>query len=239
VVGRWASLVIGGASGDTGQIAILNAGGEVVGRPSGAGASPSFSPSGRRIAYVAKDGSTRTIRANGTKQRRLLGPGVAAPEYSPVGERIVVAGKPPGRSRGGIWTMHTDGSQLRSLDANPRDGFPDYSPNGRNIVFLRLAGGGAHCCNQLFTMRSDGSQLRRVPGIGELGDDVDTAAYAPAGGRIAVGIISGDYLFGECEDLYTMSPTGSDVQRVTHGCDVTGHGPSSGGPSWQPIPTSP
>jgi Tol biopolymer transport system component len=208
---------------------------------------PSFSPSGRRIVYTDGD-SIRTVRTDGTGQRRLLGAhprgGLGSPQYSPNGKRIVFDGRPRGKPLEGIWTMRRDGSRLRRLAAHPPpspdfsgpgEDAPDYSPDGRQIAFCHGcptggSGGAIH------RMRADGSDRRRVL---RTDDDAAAPAYAPDGDRIAVSITTPSVTGrGGCTDLYTVTPTGSDRYRVTHWCGSDGMGGHASSPTWQPVPRS-
>jgi Tol biopolymer transport system component len=216
--------------------------------------SPAFSPSGGRIVYMRRVLPTAgvnhrrfsiwTIRTDGTRPRLLVNAHrhrfVLSPQYSPNGRRIVFTGKPEDKNRTGIWTVRRDGSRLRRLTdpdkANAADSLPDYSPDGRHIVFVRCELDSIHSCgDDLHQMRADGSGERPIP------DTVDFCcpAHAPAGDRIAVAIWSGSYLDSLCSDIFTIAPTGSDRQQVTHDCTLSGEGGSAGQPSWQPLPHSP
>jgi Tol biopolymer transport system component len=203
---------------------------------------PSFSPSGRRIVYTDGD-SIRTVRPDGTGQRRLLGAhprgGLGSPQYSPSGRRIVFDGRPRGKPLEGIWTMRRDGSRLRRLAAHrppspdvsrprPREDAPDYSPDGRHVVF-------SHGAGAIQRMRADGSDRRRVLRTDE---DAGSPAYAPDDDRIAVSITTPGVVGisrTACSDLYTISPIGSARQRVTHWCGSNGMGGLAFSPSWQPV----
>lgn len=207
---------------------------------------PSFSPSGRRIVYAGKSG-IHTIRPDGTKPHRLLSGYLHEPQYSPSGKRIVFAGLPKGKNRSGIWDMRRDGAGLRRLtDPSKRnkdlsDLAPDYSPDGRRIAFLRdtwLESG------ELRVMGANGSREHVVPASGydPSWPEASSPAYSPAGDRIAIPRVDGSAKYGHfCSDIYTMSPTGSDSQKVTNAC----LGPPNyalGGvavyPSWRPDPPS-
>jgi TolB protein len=201
-------------------------------------ASPSFSPSGRRILYT-NGNSIRTVRADGTRPCRVVRGGeggVFEPAYSPTGKRIAFAGTVPGRDRPGIWSVRRDGSRLRRLtnptkiDPEFSDDSPDYSPDGRSIVFARA---GYRESLGLRVMRADGSHERQVPGT----DGAAVPVYAPAGDRIAMTILGGA-IGPACIDLYTISPTGSDKRPLTHNCDPTGFGGQASSPSWQPLPAN-
>jgi Tol biopolymer transport system component len=207
---------------------------------------PSFSPSGRRIVYTTGD-SIRTVRPDGTKPRRLLGAhprgGLGSPQYSPSGRRIVFDGRPRRKPEQGIWTMRRDGSRLRQLIVHrppslerktPIEKTPDYSPDGRHIVICHGCATGDGVIRR---MRADGSNRRRVL---RADDEAAGPAYAPDGERIAVsigtvGVAPGGLTLQSCSDLYTVSPTASDRERLTHWCGSDGVGGHVFSPSWQPL----
>jgi Tol biopolymer transport system component len=203
---------------------------------------PSFSPSGGRIIYTTGR-AIRTIRLDGTAPRRLVTAEprrlLGSPQYSPSGKRIAFTGAPKGKSRDGIWTMRRNGSRLRRLTDPKRifddviDTDPDYSPDGRKILFLRF---GFRCCVEVRVMRADGSRERAIPGT----DRAWSPAFAPAGDRVALSISSGDYsgLGPSCSDIYTMSLTGSERVNMTHDCSG-GIGGWHDSPTWQPLPAGP
>jgi TolB protein len=197
---------------------------------------PSFSPSGRRIVYTTGD-SLRTIHPDGSGSRQVVGRvagRVQDPQYSPDGKRIVTGSA--GGGGGGIWSMRRDGSHPRQLtdpDPDAWDQTPDYSPDGRHIAFVRCA---SHSCDEIRVVRADGSHERPIPiGAGS----PFSPAYAPAGDRMALPILSGTPPYLACHDLYTISLSGSDRLNLTNsGCDPSGQGQGyvAWSPSWQPDP---
>jgi len=79
-----------------------------------------------------------------------------------------------------IWRFRADGSEAENLtpESSGNDGFPDFSPDGKQIVF-RSGRDGNH---ELYVMNADGSDTRRLTE----NDAVDTMpAFAPDGKRIA------------------------------------------------------
>ena len=111
---------------------------------------------------------------DGTGLRRLTAWGFAedAGSWSPDGRWILFT-KPGGK----LYIVRPDGSGLRRipLDTGPGRSFafqPGWSPNGKRIVFsmaLRSAG----YQEDIFTVRADGTDLRRVtntPETEEFGD---------------------------------------------------------------------
>lgn len=79
-----------------------------------------------------------------------------------------------------LWKMKADGSQATNLtpDAAANHAFPDFSPDGKRIVFR----GGMHGQHDLYLMDSDGGNLRRLTEH----PAVDTMpAFSPDGKTVA------------------------------------------------------
>jgi len=138
---------------------------------------PAWSPDGRTIAFSSsartpENPEIYTVRPDGTGLRRLtftkggidtLGDD-SWPAWSPDGKRIVFSSNRTGN--GELWIMNADGRRRQRLAGLPGhdDWAPAYSPEGTRIAFHSLgAGGGA----QLYTVRPDGSGLRRLGFAGE------------------------------------------------------------------------
>lgn len=108
-----------------------------------------LSPDGRKIAFVSdRDGSAEiyTMAADGSDVRRLTNnptPG-RGPAFSPDGERITFVREPPPSPfprrpvhEISIFAMAPDGAEGFAFTDNTSDANPDYSPDGRSIVFAR------------------------------------------------------------------------------------------------------
>jgi Tol biopolymer transport system component len=239
---------------DISQVIMMNADGSNETRIIDVGwcrPSPSFSPSGQRIAYttgtkifsVRTDGTDRRLLAKGCPFNRpgtrLCSPGsgetVCCSRWSPAGRRIAFAGQPKGRHRYGIWTVRRDGSRLRPIDAKAAATTIDYSPDGQHLVFDPVVNGSI----QIYLVGADGSGQHVIPGT----DHLSHPAYAPAGDRIVLShvlTVAPGAAAVLCADLYTISPAGSEGQPITHNCSG-GSGFSSGVadmPTWQPAPGS-
>jgi Tol biopolymer transport system component len=122
----------------------------------------------------------------------------------------------------GIYRMRLDGSHLRkvSLPATrtAEDGDPQWSPDGRQIVFVRHnvtvrpRGGQA-----VFTIDADGTGLRRVtPYELRAGDGPD---WSPDGSEILFRSPENED-FLDC-DIWTIHPDGTGLRRVTHAGPTT------------------
>jgi TolB protein len=154
------------------------------------------------------------MNANGSHVRRLS-PIPAAdvrPSWSANGDEIVFSrvvgtavdnGIPPTE----IDVMNANGTDVRTV--LPADGTfniePRWSPVGSKIVFMS----GRNHSQQIYTMNADGTDLRMITSQGANGDPF----WSPNGLRISFGSNrQGD---GKL-NIYTMSPSGTHVQQVTH-----------------------
>ena len=111
----------------------------------------------------------------------------------------------------GIFIMRADGSHVRrvtsrSSDEGP-DGQPQFSPDGKQLVFQREVPGGT----RLMIVRTDGSGLRPLlPGA-----DAFAPSWAPDGRRVAftLAIHTGDTT---TINVATVHPDGTDLRLLTN-----------------------
>jgi WD40-like Beta Propeller Repeat len=170
-------------------------------------AKPAFSPDGRRIAVLLGDyetaGFDRAVTvfdaADGTPLFRSLWPS----ESSVAGLDWSVSGR-LAYDRRRIWTAWQDGSGVRAVTL-PRgvrglpssDQWPDWSPSGRGIAFVRTFGAPGEdfaSAGEINTVPARGGRSTRRRDGGWL---VTTLAYSPGGRTIAFPVNPGDDSSGE------------------------------------------
>ena len=131
--------------------------------------SPTFSPDGRRIAYVSTRAGAPQIyvmSVDGTGQE-LFAPfdyGVTgssnAPEWSPDGTRIAfhrdVAGSPQ------VFLMDVRSRVVQQLTSAGRNEDPTWAPDGRHLAFVSSRTGS----RQLWTIDAESGRVRQVTSIG-------------------------------------------------------------------------
>jgi TolB protein len=98
-------------------------------------ASPSWSPDGRRIAFV-RGGRIWTMAADGSRAHPITASiGATMPAWSPDGQWIAFASNQDGDSD--IYTMRADGSGLHAVTTNStRDLAPQWSPDQATIAYV-------------------------------------------------------------------------------------------------------
>jgi TolB protein len=182
------------------------------------GAAPSWSPDGKKIAFVR--GGLRVMNADGSGERELthnaaVSP-VFAPAWAPDGRRIAfVEQRGRGRERMEIYVVNADGSGQRPLTRNKvGDSDPVWSPDGRRIAFVSSW--------QLWVMNADGSGQRQLT---RQGAHNFNPAWSPDGKRIAFerGRRQRDYVgCTYCAGLrglavFVMKADGSGQRKLTQG----------------------
>jgi Tol biopolymer transport system component len=148
------------------------------------GPTTAWSPGGSRIA-VASGSDLYTMRPNGSGFARVarVSPAVAHPAWSPDGTRIVFdAGD-------NVYVVDADGTHLKrllsgALGAGP--GVPSWSPNGRRILYFNTPGAPQHFTGQVWSMRPDGSDRRRLYDAGCCVGEWQPPIWSPDGRRVAL-----------------------------------------------------
>jgi eukaryotic-like serine/threonine-protein kinase len=195
----------------------------------GVESSPSLSPDGKSVVYVARVSGTSKLHLLrvGGRNPTLLTPDSPAedwqPAFSPDGERIAFRSE---RDGGGIFVMGSTGESVKRLTDF---GFnPAWSPDGRQIVVASNAflfptdrggrGGG------LSVVDVESGKTRVVSGDGAM-----QPSFSPHGDRVAYWGLRGNS--GQ-RDLYTVAADGSEAK--TDGKDVTNDAPLDWSPTWSP-----
>jgi TolB protein len=149
------------------------------------------------------------------------------PAISPDGKQIAFV-RAFGRIRNdqidhvGIYRMRIDGSHIRKVSLPPtrtaEDGDPQWSPDGKQIVFVRHNFSVKPRSGQaVFVINANGSGLRRVtPYKLRAGDGPD---WSPDGSQILFRSPENED-FLDC-DIWTIHPDGTGLRRVTHAGPTT------------------
>jgi TolB protein len=205
---------------------VMNADGSNVRRLTSHPASdfqPTWSPDGKRIAFSSlRSGNFKiyVMNADGTNERLLTpGPrwvGDSSPSWSPDGRWIAFSSSRIKDGNPEIFKMRPDGSRVTRLtftdtagEVSPDDGFPDWSPDGRWIVFSSTRASAQH---DLWVMRPDGERARRITRTPKFDDW--GARWSREGTRIAFYAVGRNT---QVNDVYVVNADGSGLSRVTRG----------------------
>jgi TolB protein len=140
-------------------------------------------------------------------------------------------------TRGAIFTIKPDGTGERQI-THPRRGFvtdePDWSPNGRWIVYHHEAEG--EFPSRLFKIRPDGSNRKHLSGTCERPCGDSFPAWSPKGKRIALQRESCGTGMNNLIAIYVMRADGTHPRRVTHknATCASSHRFSDHTPQWSP-----
>jgi Tol biopolymer transport system component len=218
-----------------------------------AGGGSTWSPDGRRLAFVGSSGHPSSegdettdifvVDAARSPSRRLTESGRAfAPVWSPDGRTIVFAEVEPGPrfpATATTWSIGADGSDKRRLlDAErERMDIPtSFSPDGAELAFTRIAGfevdEEARIANtaSIYVLDLNTLEARK------LADRASDAAFSPDGRRIAY--VSdrdenGELSYGDfvryANELYVMDLETGEATRLTETRDL-----NERAPSWSP-----
>ncbi len=173
---------------------------------------PAWSPDGKQIAFASNrtGGETEIFRVNtdGGSLVRLTRTADHVsdhnPTWSPDSRWVWFDSDRPGYMNREIYRMKPDGSSVQRMTRTADgidDGAPDISPDGRRVVFSSQRGNGDQ---DLWTMRLDGTDARRLGSGDEIRDEVfpqwaaggETVVYwqfgEPEGRRDTIRVIAAD-----------------------------------------------
>ena len=173
---------------------------------------PDYSPDGRQIVFshdMTGALEMYVINADGTGLTQVTHDGLVDifARWSPDGQRFVFMSASLKNGAGVITTMLTNGTDRVVLtDDIPYDSIqPEYTPDGKQIVFTSQAGG---LISALWIMDADGSHKRRLtdPPLEAGGPSI-----SPDGSRLA---LSSHQDSPKPADVWIMNVDGSGLQRV-------------------------
>ncbi|MGZ8227484.1 MAG: Tol-Pal system beta propeller repeat protein TolB [Methylococcaceae bacterium] len=181
--------------------------------------SPSWSPDGKRIAYVSFEKKTAAIYiqtlATGQRERVAEFPGInGAPAWSPDGTRLALTLSKDGSPD--IYVLNlASRSVLKLTKSYAIDTEPAWSPDGSSIVFTSDRGGKP----QLYITPSQGGQEKRLTFSGSYNA---RASFSPDGRSLAM-------VHGNGSD-YRIAV----MDMATRAINVITAGPSDESPSFAP-----
>ncbi len=168
------------------------------------------------------------MNADGSDQRALsagLHDEFADPAWSPDNGRIAFTNW----LGGGLWLMNADGMRQRRLTRG-HDSAPDWSPDGRRIIFCRQGSGSRY--SEIYAVNANGSKpvvLTRATlstSTALKPEPVLTApTWSPNGKRIAYLVSSGP----DQSEIWMMNADGSRKRRLVASANVL-----TGRPAWSP-----
>jgi Tol biopolymer transport system component len=173
-----------------------------------------WSPDGEQIAFTRAQGGISVVSADGTNVHAV--PGLSSARFrdagdstwSPDGSRIAFAAK---FGDAQIYTARLDGTGIRRLTGEGRNYYPDWSPDGRWILFERheRSRGGM---SDLMAIHPNGSGLRRIAAI-VTGGQCLCADWSPDGSKITYqGTLDRQ---SSRPEIFVMNANGSGRTRLT------------------------
>jgi Tol biopolymer transport system component len=204
-------------------IRVMHSDGSHVRKITPKGHGPAFSPTGHRIAFWRFRGINAeicTIRRNGTDRKTLVpAPRTGNPRqsvqnfdpvYSPNGHRIVFWRV---TNTVQLYSVRPNGTHLKPLPGTNGGRWPDFSPDGRRIVFTR--GDGRR--EEVYSFDLASQRVRQLTHNHSVDDG---PVYSPDGRHI---LIDRDF-----RKLVSIRRNGSHPQVIGHTYPHTGAEPSWG-----------
>ena len=145
---------------------------------------PTWSPSGRRLAFIAGRNAPNSrditgkadlyvANGDGRRVRRLTqhSARVGSPAWSPDERRLVFVQTFASGKRASLWIVGADGGASRRITQSGIDIEPSWAPDGGTIAFLRIDPKTYR--GAIWSVRPDGSGAHRIlPGLHNAGEPV-------------------------------------------------------------------
>lgn len=201
------------------------------------GTTPSWSPTGKRIAFDRR-GDIYTIGVADRVERNVTRSKPACeldPAWSPNGRSIAftLRARSCEGASDGVFKISPKGEGKKRLTGSAGttaiDNYPNWSPDGREIVFRRFARGGV----DIWKVSADGSQQQHLLELidSDYGSSLGRPypAFSPDGTKIVFdGFVEDENVAGEgVAGMFTMNTDGTELTRIST---------MGSSPDWQPIP---
>ena len=183
---------------------------------------PAWSPDGKQIAFTCESlphgERVCLMNADGSEIHELAhtppkGVSDEWPQWSSDGTRIAVQ-RVIGNRRA-LFVTRSDGSEPRRLTSwTLRGGEPDWSPDGRRIVFTSNEDGPDSISANLFTVRPDGTGLKQLTHARGGSVQYLSASFSPDGKWLTLSRTPGIGKDGNA-DVYVMRANGTGLRPVT------------------------
>lgn len=180
---------------------------------------PSWSPNGRQLVFEhASFGRCCTniwsINPDGAGLHPLTAFSMetfaAEPEYSPDGRWIAFQQFPNGARISAIFVMRADGTDMRQVTPISMDAaHPEWSPDGSRIIFNNDF---TQNVGDIFTIRPDGTGVKRLTNVTPLGEADFRPDYSPNGKKI----VFDQLIPGQPLQVLVMNADGSEANVINN-----------------------
>lgn len=173
-------------------------------------------PATERFCVTGADGSNLALLPSPPQGRQDYGP-----QWSPDGTRIVferwIVNANGDALRTAIFVMNADGTDARRVTPWPLRGgdHPDWSPDGKRILFHSNQEGPHNVSGNLYTIRPDGTGLRQLTHARGGTVQYLSSSFSPDGMWITFARTPGKGRSGNA-DVFVMRANGTGLRNLTH-----------------------